>query len=218
MRIRHRDIKPTNIGMLRDRISVHVFDLSQTYEDSSDSGSDGEVEEMTRRFAPPEVINWGYRSRLSDVFSMGAIFFEMLRSLRPKLPNPLHKKLQNFQYGQNSDLLQERLVELKVSLPSDLEPVWDLCRNMLSYEPRVLPTDRELSCHRVDEDPRTEFCREMYAVIFGERRQRFRHRVSQDNNFTLEEVIGISHAGADVSAQSRSQTQQIMVSRVRCFI
>jgi serine/threonine protein kinase len=140
MRIRHRDIKPTNIGMLRDRISVHVFDLSQTYEDSSDSGSDGEVEEMTRRFAPPEVINWGYRSRLSDVFSMGAIFFEMLRSLRPKLPNPLHKKLQNFQYGQNSDLLQERLVELKVSLPSDLEPVWDLCRNMLSYEPRVLPT------------------------------------------------------------------------------
>ena len=82
--IRHKDIKPKNI--LIHQGSVLFTDFGASFDSSLLSGSTtaGQPGPMTRRYCAPEVADWESRNAASDVFSLGCIFIEILRTLEPK--------------------------------------------------------------------------------------------------------------------------------------
>ncbi|KAI9864437.1 MAG: hypothetical protein M1824_005140 [Vezdaea acicularis] len=87
--IRHKDIKPKNI--LIHQGSVLFTDFGASFDSSLLSGSttDGQPGPMTRRYCAPEVADWESRNAASDVFSLGCIFIEILRTLEPKYSQTL---------------------------------------------------------------------------------------------------------------------------------
>ena len=77
--IRHRDIKPSNILIKAGKILLADFGISQmglgktmptTYENRNASRS--------REYCAPEVDSGSTRGRSADIFSLGAVFLEML--------------------------------------------------------------------------------------------------------------------------------------------
>ncbi|KAF5978224.1 hypothetical protein FBULB1_6208 [Fusarium bulbicola] len=79
--IRHRDIKPSNILLKGDKVLLADFGLSlmglgktlpTTYQNRRPA--------RTKEYCAPEVEHGSTRGRSADVFSLGAVFLEMLRS------------------------------------------------------------------------------------------------------------------------------------------
>jgi serine/threonine protein kinase len=79
-RIRHKDIKPSNILIHHGQVIYTDFGLSF---DSSmfENSTTNEITAMTRRYASPELINGLPRNSSSDVFSLGCVFVEMLAAM-----------------------------------------------------------------------------------------------------------------------------------------
>ena len=80
--IRHRDIKPSNVLVQGGRILLADFGISQmglgktmptTYQDRKPA--------RTREYCAPEVDRGSTRGRSADIFSLGAVFLEMLVAL-----------------------------------------------------------------------------------------------------------------------------------------
>lgn len=137
-RVRHQDIKPSNIGIMGQAIVLSDLAIAKGYSDAS-SDTDDEPVAYTYRYAPPEVITWQPRSRSADVFSLGAVFFEMLWNLS-QVPFKDLQGRENRGYGQDYERLQGLLTDLKAGLPAELGPVWKICCGMMSHERNERPT------------------------------------------------------------------------------
>ncbi|KAI9702946.1 MAG: hypothetical protein M1836_008160 [Candelina mexicana] len=74
--IRHKDIKPQNVLLIRDNIYITDFGLSKDLSDASTSITDG-LERGTYRYFAPEVARYERRGRAADIFSMGCVFLEV---------------------------------------------------------------------------------------------------------------------------------------------
>ncbi|KAF2655937.1 kinase-like protein [Lophiostoma macrostomum CBS 122681] len=79
---KHMDIKPGNILVRRTspsiwRVYMADFGLSRSFADQDQSQTDGPTA-RTPRYCAPEVYDQGPRGRSADVFSLGAVFVEML--------------------------------------------------------------------------------------------------------------------------------------------
>ncbi|OQE16198.1 hypothetical protein PENSTE_c025G04350 [Penicillium steckii] len=79
---RHKDIKPQNILVKQGRVYLTDFGLSLDFEDATGSTTVGMVNYMTKRYCPPEVALWEPRNTLSDIWSLGLIFLEMVVILK----------------------------------------------------------------------------------------------------------------------------------------
>ncbi|KAF2828853.1 kinase-like protein, partial [Ophiobolus disseminans] len=76
--VRHKDLKPRNIGIKNGSVTLSGFAISTSFDDDDGSDSEGPPMAYTRRYASPETLEFEPRSRSSDIFSLGCIFFEML--------------------------------------------------------------------------------------------------------------------------------------------
>ncbi|KAL6788738.1 hypothetical protein J3E68DRAFT_444451 [Trichoderma sp. SZMC 28012] len=105
--IRHRDIKPSNI-LLRTDGTVMLADfgiskmgLGKTLSTTTPDGPRAN----TPKYAAPEVGEGGTRGRQADIFSLGAVFFEMLiahsfEHLRPELSGKIKSRKGSARRGQ----------------------------------------------------------------------------------------------------------------------
>lgn len=80
-KVRHKDIKPHNILVHRNSLIYTDFGSSLDYSADTQSDTTGHPDSITRKYAAPEVHNCEPRSRKSDVFSLGCVYFEILCAL-----------------------------------------------------------------------------------------------------------------------------------------
>ena len=86
-KMRHKDLKPSNILVHQGRI--FLTDFGSSFDGSAAqrmTTSTGNPEGFTRRYAAPEFITGHPRNEKSDIFAMGAVFYETLSVMVADLP------------------------------------------------------------------------------------------------------------------------------------
>lgn len=83
--IRHKDIKPQNILIHRDRIIYTDFGIALDASQHDSTTTVGTAQAFTRRYCAPEVARSSKRNRKSDIFSLGCVFTEILAVLEPRI-------------------------------------------------------------------------------------------------------------------------------------
>lgn len=146
-KIRHKDLKPSNILLVRDGLYVSDFGSATDFSLLSQSATDNE--RGTPRYFAPEVADWKPNGRAADIFSLGCV---LLESLTLNLNGSLEslRKLRtsgDTSYHANLDSIQEFLSHTR-TVSRDLSPrgshlVWEI-RTMLERDPEGRPTAPEL--------------------------------------------------------------------------
>jgi serine/threonine protein kinase len=81
-KVRHKDIKPANILVDRGNVLFADFGLSLDFTDASGSTTMSMVNGMTPRYCAPEVAQYEPRNTMSDIWSLGVVFMEMIVALK----------------------------------------------------------------------------------------------------------------------------------------
>jgi TolA-binding protein len=82
--IRHKDIKPGNILIHRGNVLFADFGLSFDFTDADGSTTISMVNGMTPRYCAPEVALQESRNTMSDIWSLGIVFMEIITVLKGK--------------------------------------------------------------------------------------------------------------------------------------
>ncbi|KAF5534337.1 hypothetical protein FMEXI_11332 [Fusarium mexicanum] len=161
--IRHRDIKPSNILLKGDKVLLADFGLSlmglgKTLPTTYQNRRPG----RTKEYCAPEVENGSTRGRSADVFSLGAVFLEML--LSQAQPASL-KKLQvilkssseeGSSYAKHIDQVHKWMME-SLHLTGWQNDIVSLCQRMLDPDrakrPKAGHISSELSKLLVSDEP-----------------------------------------------------------------
>jgi TolA-binding protein/tRNA A-37 threonylcarbamoyl transferase component Bud32 len=80
--IRHKDIKPSNILVHGGNVLFTDFGLAFDFTDQEGSTTASMVNGMTPKYCAPEVANYEPRNTLSDIWSLGVVFLEMVAVLK----------------------------------------------------------------------------------------------------------------------------------------
>jgi serine/threonine protein kinase len=89
-RIRHKDIKPNNLLVNHGKILITDFGLSMDFTDA-DSSTTASMCASTPKYCAPEVALHAPRNTSSDIWSMGAVFMEMIFILKGKTATELEE-------------------------------------------------------------------------------------------------------------------------------
>jgi ankyrin repeat protein len=150
--IQHRDIKPANILVKEEKIFLADFGISKVCLGKTLSTTyNGRPRSRTVNFCAPEVEEGGTRSRSADIFSLGAVFLEMLVAHYPEKDDELKNILKSNSdktnsYAQKVDQVQEFMNTLE----QDVQQVrWHstilfLCQRMLQREQNQRPKADDL--------------------------------------------------------------------------
>jgi serine/threonine protein kinase len=90
-KIRHRDIKPANILISNGSILYADFGIAKDVTDEATTSTTGYVDAKSPMYCAPEVALESRRGRVSDVFSLGCVFLEMITTLAWFRGVSLHK-------------------------------------------------------------------------------------------------------------------------------
>ncbi|RLL96550.1 hypothetical protein CFD26_105275 [Aspergillus turcosus] len=81
-RIRHKDLKPSNILIYMGKVLITDFGTALDWKDRERSTTDQLPMAITPRYSAPEVLAWKPRNSSADVYSLGVTFLEMFTVLR----------------------------------------------------------------------------------------------------------------------------------------
>ncbi|KAF2105514.1 kinase-like domain-containing protein, partial [Lophiotrema nucula] len=143
--VRHKDIKPGNILVHAGTVLLTDFGLSLDFSDASCSTTIGMVNGMTRRYCAPEVALQGSRNTLSDIWSLGVVFMEILIVLKGKTVKDMEEFLSRHGSQQpfiqaNSAALPEFVAELERTGALSDNRALSWTQQMLLVEPQLRPT------------------------------------------------------------------------------
>lgn len=131
LRIKHQDIKPSNILIKNNQPYLCDFGLAKDFAETNTSTSQGPKPKGTMIYRAPEVSPGSIRGRKADVFALGCVYSEMLTvtqrksledyrdtrreagstAFRDCLPQ-VKTWLQSFESNKLSDLLVEQILSM----------------------------------------------------------------------------------------------------------
>lgn len=150
--IRHRDIKPSNILIKGKRVLLADFGISKMgLGKTMPTTIPAFARERTKDYCAPEVEDGSTRGRSADIFSLGAVFLEMLiahsyyperQSLDDKLTSDGHRS-----YAKSVDQVHQFMDRIERELRPDkwFLKVLSHCRAMLHVERDQRPLADELN-------------------------------------------------------------------------
>lgn len=154
--IRHKDVKTKNILVKGDQVYFSDFGSSRAFTHDSATSTEGPAFGNTRMYSAPEVIAEQRRNELSDVFSLGCVFSEMVTVLCG-LPLDTFKMFryvsdpgsQNFRshaFFATLDLVDTWFSPSSGRIPSWGTSMYDaFIKPMLAAEPAHRPAARQVS-------------------------------------------------------------------------
>ncbi|EON62509.1 serine/threonine protein kinase [Coniosporium apollinis CBS 100218] len=147
-RIRHKDLKPSNILLYREGLRVTDFGTSTDFSALTVSLTEN-GERGTPKYFAPEVAAFKPNGRAADIFSLGCIFLEMLLLLVKAAPMDAFKALRpeddrSFQANLHRRHQWYRLLHVRGPV---LEHLLAEIKMMIAVEPSRRPTAAELVEH-----------------------------------------------------------------------
>jgi predicted negative regulator of RcsB-dependent stress response len=103
--LRHKDIKPSNVLVYRGSVLFTDFGLSFDYSDGKESTTVSMVNGMTKRYCAPEVAESQPRNILTDIWSLGIVFLEMLVTLKGRTVESMREYFQ--QHGTKEEFIRD---------------------------------------------------------------------------------------------------------------
>ncbi|OAL45533.1 kinase-like protein [Pyrenochaeta sp. DS3sAY3a] len=79
--MRHDDFKPNNILVHGSNVLLADFGFCHDFSDSAESTTTGPPTHQTKRYSAPEVFEYEPRNRLTDIWGLGCVLFEILSYL-----------------------------------------------------------------------------------------------------------------------------------------
>jgi TolA-binding protein len=99
-KIRHKDIKPSNILVHGGNVLFTDFGLAFDFTDKDGSTTASMVNGITPRYCAPEVVNYEPRNTSSDIWSLGVVFLEMTAVLKGRTVAYMYNFLKEHGSGQ----------------------------------------------------------------------------------------------------------------------
>lgn len=162
-KVRHKDIKPGNILVNHGNILLTDFGLSLDFTDADGSTTTSMVNGMTPRYCAPEVAQFQPRNTMSDIWSLGVVFMEMIVVLKGRTVQDMDEFFK--QHGSrevfiraNPDALPGFIAELEGIGHSSDNRALGWTRKMLSAEQQLRPTASSLIASIVGEVENMRFC------------------------------------------------------------
>ena len=163
-RIRHKDIKPSNVLIKHDQVYLTDFGTSLDWS-GRDNSTTLTAPPTTPRYCAPEVMAFVERNTSSDIWSLGCVFLEMWTVLKRHTPEGLKSHMSAHgthvkEYHHNLEAIASWIQILEDSMgPScDLAPSqW--IQNMLQHQPRSRWNCHVLANHiqEASTDPSSEY-------------------------------------------------------------
>jgi serine/threonine protein kinase len=144
-RIRHKDIKPSNILVHNGNVLFTDFGLAFDFTDREGSTTVSRPNGGTPKYYAPEVANHEPRNTSSDIWSLGVVFLEMVAVLKGRAAQFIYEFLSEHGSRQayvrtNPNGLRELLANLKETrYPTD-NVVLIRIQDMLMIYPHLRPT------------------------------------------------------------------------------
>jgi serine/threonine protein kinase len=165
-KVRHKDIKPSNILVDRGNILFADFGLSFDFTDADSSTTKSMVNGKTLRYCAPEVAQDEPRNTMSDIWSLGVVFMEMVVVLKGKTVQDMddffrQSGSQQVSIRTNLDALPKFATKLEVVGNSLDNCALGWTRKMLSAEQQLRPTASSLVASIVaanQEEESMSFC------------------------------------------------------------
>ena len=162
-KVRHKDIKPANILVNHGNVLFADFGLSLDFTDADGSTTTSMVNGMTSKYCAPEVAQHERRNTMSDIWSLGVVFMEMIVVLKGRTVQYMNEFFSQHGSRQayirtNLDGFLEFVAELEGTGANNRALGW--ARQMLSVEQLLRPTASSLVTSITDssQEGETGFC------------------------------------------------------------
>jgi TolA-binding protein len=148
-KIRHKDIKPSNILVHGGNVLFTDFGLAFDFTDETGSTTASMANGMTLKYCAPEVANHEPRNTSSDIWSLGIVFLEMTAVLKGRTVAYMYNFLKEHGSGQayvrtnptGTDILVAELKE--TGSPADNAPL-EWVQDMVMLAQQLRPTAASL--------------------------------------------------------------------------
>lgn len=145
-RVKHKDIKPSNLLVRGDNILYSDFGLAHLVE-SLDDVTRGQTP-ASWPYSAPEVVDGGDRTVATDVFSLGCVYTEMLTVMTGEKVGSMKSALGQGRGGEKFSFrgppAQRWLTDL-ADREDSYPALIDITKQMLSYQPTDRPSAAKLA-------------------------------------------------------------------------
>jgi serine/threonine protein kinase len=162
-KIRHKDIKPSNILLDRDSVYLTDFGVSKDFEEQDTTQTIGSVVHGTASYLAPEIVRGELRGSKADIYSLGLVFMEIFTFLSGHSRQDMFTALG---YGKRQPFVDKNEINRYSSLrvawaayllrPVELESklgTRDLLLGMLHLDPSQRPEAYEVASQLATLDP-----------------------------------------------------------------